>query len=798
MIRNYIKTAFRSLTKNKGFTAINVLGLALGLATCLLIVCYVVDELSYDNYNVKAERIYRVNNDIKFGGNTKSYATAAAIFGTSVKSNFPQVEQVVRFLDRGGANVKKDDQDIYEEKMIYADPSIFDVFTLPMTSGNPATALTEPHTIVINERTAEKYFKSTNVIGQVLTFNDTAQYKITGVIKDIPSQSHFNFDFFISISTLAESRGNSWFANNFNTYLLLKPGADYKKLEARFPEFVRKNASGQLLNMFNLTFDKLEKSGNYFNFSLTPLKQIHLQSNRIAELGINSNIQYIYVFSAIAIFILLIAAVNFMNLSTARSANRAREVGVRKVLGSSRTSLMVQFITESIILTFFATLIAVFLAWALLPLFNQVSGKQLMVTSQLLIWMIPALLVIVMVIGVLAGSYPAFFLSAFRPVNVLKGKISGGFKGVRLRSFLVVFQFSISIFLIIGTLVIYNQLKFIQSKDVGYDRDQVLIVRNGRFLGDQAKTFKQEIKKLPGVKNATLSTFLPTALARESTVIFKDPIQKQALSTQFWEVDEDYLNTLGMKLASGRNFSDQMLTDSSAVIINEAAAKLLGFSNPLNENIYEGKTPYHIIGVIKDFNFESLRNNVSPLMLRLAANRGKVAVRISTANIPFLLSQIGEKWKQLTPGHPFTYSFMDQDFNNIYNTEQRIGKIFISFSTLAILIACLGLFGLAAYAAEQRTKEIGIRKVLGATVANITAMLSKDFLMLVMLSIIIASPIAWYAMNKWLQDYANRINIGWPVFVFAGSIAVVIAFITISFQSIKAALANPVKSLRSE
>jgi putative ABC transport system permease protein len=798
MLKNYLKTAYRSLKKNRTFSIINILGLAFGLVACLLIVFYVFDELSYDSYNTKAGRIYRVNNDVKFAGNTKSYATSPAVMAGELKSTFPEIEQTVRFFDRGGFNVKKGDQNIYEEKMINVDPSIFTVFSLPMLYGNPATALLQPHTVVINQSTAQKYFNRTNVVGQILTFNDTALYKITGVIKDIPAQSHFNYDFLISLSTLRESNTNNWFNTDCNTYLLLKLGADYRKLEAKFPAFVRQNASGQLLNVFNLTFSKLTANGDYFRFDLTPLKQIHLRSNRIAELGANGNIQYVYIFLAIAILILLLACVNFINLSTARSANRAREVGVRKLLGSSRGYLVAQFLSESIILTFVATLIAVFTTWALLPEFNQLSGKHLIVTPHLMLYLVPGLFILVIAIGGLAGTYPAFVLSAFKPINVLKGKIMGSVQGVRLKGMLVVFQFSISVFLIIGTLVIYNQLKYIQSRDLGFNREQVLVVRNGRFLGEQAKIFKQMVKQLPGVENATLSTYLPTSLARASTILFKDPIQKQALSTQFWKVDADYLNTLGMKLASGRNFSDQMPTDSSAIIINETAARQLGFADPLNQNMYEGRTKYHIIGVIKDFNFESLRSNVTPLAFTLKYNRGKVAIRVNAANIPALIDQVGNIWRKLSPGHPFTYSFMDEDFNTIYNTEQRIGTIFIVFTSLAIIIACLGLFGLAAYAAAQRTKEIGIRKVLGADVVVIAAMLSKDFVRLVCIAILIASPLAWYAMNKWLQSFAYRVTLHWYIIALAGLAALLIAFITVSYQSVKAAIANPVKSLRSE
>src|ERR1022692_3654666 len=573
MIRNYIKTAFRSLLKNKGFTAINVLGLALGLATCLLIVFYVLDELSYDRYNIKADRIYRINNDIKFGGNENSYAVSPGPTAAALKNDFPEIEQVARFRSRGGNQVKKGNEDIHEDMMVYADNSIFDIFTLPMISGDPANALTEPNTIVITERIAKKYFDRTNVAGQVLIFNDNEPYKITGVIKDIPRQSHFNFDFFIAMPGLPESKESSWLSNNFNTYILLKSGADYKKLAAKLPEFIRRHAGPQFESILHLTFDKFVQSGDYFRLGLIPLKKIHLESNSVVELAANGNIQYVYIFSAIAIFILLIACVNFMNLSTARSSNRAREVGVRRVLGSPRKYLIAQFLTESIMVTLAAAVIAVFIALASLPLFNQMSGKELTITSQIITWLLPVLFVIIILIGILAGSYPALFLSAFQPIDVLKGKLAAGFKGGKLRSFLVVFQFAISIFLIIGTLVIYNQLHYIQSKDLGYNRDHILIVQNVNVLGSSAKTFKQEVLHLSGVENATLTGALPTADYGNSNAFFKNPVldQKNAVVTQQWDVDEDYISTLGIKMIAGRNFSKNMLTDSSALIINEAA-----------------------------------------------------------------------------------------------------------------------------------------------------------------------------------------------------------------------------------
>ncbi|RYU92429.1 FtsX-like permease family protein [Mucilaginibacter terrigena] len=807
MFKNYIKTAFRSLKKNKGFTIINVFGLALGLCVCMLIVFYVIDELGYDKFNTKADRIYRANDEIRFGGNTNSYAVSPAPMAQTFLNDFPEVELAVRFRDRGSFKVRKGDENVQEQHVLYADPQIFDVFTLPMLHGDPKTALKNPRSVVINETTAKKYFDTDDAVGKSLTLNDTLFYKVTGVIKDMPKQSHFNTDIFICMTDLAESKEDAWLSNNFNTYILLKPGADVNKLNAKLKGMVSKYVGGQLQAAVHMSYEDLEKGGSYFRVNLIPLKDIHLKSNREAELSGNGNIQYVYMFSAIAIFILLIACVNFMNLSTARSSNRAREVGVRKVLGSPRKYLIAQFLSESVMVTLFATIISVIGAWLLLPLFNQLADKQLGFTAATFAWLLPALLVTVLVIGCLAGSYPAFFLSAFQPVDVLKGKLSSGFKGGFLRSFLVVFQFSISIFLIIGTLVIYHQLKFIQSKDLGFNREQVMVINNANALGDRAKVLKEQLGQLPGVVSTTMTGYIPTSGWRNSTTFFQDANRdtKTALSTQVWDIDEDYIGTMGMKLLQGRNFSKGNKADSTALVINEAAVKRLGVKDPINKELYysmdnmaKNLKIYRIIGVVKDFNFNSLRENVTPVVFALQENRGSLAVRINTANTTGLIAQVKAKWHSVSPNQQLDYTFMDEDFERSYRTEQRMGGIFVAFTTMAIVIACLGLFGLAAYAAEQRTKEIGIRKVLGANVSIIVGMLSKDFIKLVLIAIVLASPLAWLAGRYWLQGFAYRDGIKWWIIAAAGTGAIVIAFITISFQSVKAALANPVKSLKSE
>jgi len=610
----------------------------------------------------------------------------------------------------------------------------------------------------------------------------------------------------VSMASNPEGHSTEWLRSDYNTYVLMRKGADYKRLETQFPQFLRKYSGGQMQQELNMSYDTFEKNGSFFRLNMMPLTDIHLHSNLTGELGINGNVEYVYIFSAIAIFILLIACVNFMNLSTARSANRAREVGVRKVLGSARKHLIFQFLAESTMVTFIAVIIALAAAMLILPAFNHFAGKNIVVNSHSLIWLAPSALIAILLIGFLAGLYPAFFLSAFNPMQVLKGKISAGFKGGALRSFLVVLQFSISIFLIIGTLVIYNQLHYIQNRDLGYNRNQVLIIQHAFELGDHAKTFKQEIKQLPGVTNATLSGYLPVKSTRGTGIFYKEAVAdpKQSLFPQIWSIDEDYISTLAMKIKSGRDFSAQMPSDSNAIVINETTAKFLGFTDPVNKVVYRSSggpnptyKPYTIIGMVKDFNFSSLRDNISPVVMQLNTDNSSLSIKVNTANIPALLSQIETKWKDFTPAH-FQYTFMDQDFDAMYRSEQRIGTIFIAFTTLAIVIACLGLFGLAAYAAEQRTKEIGIRKVLGASIANIAGMLSKDFIKLICIAIVISSPIAWYLMQKWLQDFAYRINIEWWVIAIAGFAAILVAFITISFQSVKAAVANPVNSLRSE
>jgi len=807
MIRNYLKTATRNLTKHKSFTTINILGLSIGLATCLSIILYVVDELSYDRYNANAERIVRVNLIARFGGTDQSYAGMPAPAAADIKSAFPEVENTTRLAIASlwrpeGFHVKKGDQTIQEDNIAWADPSLFSLFTLPMTEGNANTALVDPHSVVITESTARKYFgRTTNVVGQPLVVNDTITNIITGVIKDIPKQSHFNFDIFLAMSSLPASKDLYWGGGGINTYLLLRPGTNYKSLEPRISEMAMQKAEG----LYDGGVAAFEKSGNRIRADLSPLTSIHLHSNRQQETGRNGSSQYVFIFSAIAILILLIACVNFVNLSTARSQQRAREVGVRKVLGSRRTGLITQFLAESIVVTTISTILALLLTWLTLPLFNQLADKTLQFTPQTLTWLLPSAAALIIIVGLIAGSYPAFILSAFRPIDVLKAKFFKTAKGGSFRSLLVVVQFSISIFLIIGTLAIYTQLHYIQTRNLGYDRNQLLILKNTTPLSASAEVLKEKLKQINGVTSATLSNYLPTGEKRNRTALLPTSIydQKKAVILECWPVDEDYITTLGMQLKAGRNFSKQMATDDSAIILNESAARLFAIKDPQNQRLYRFPYPgpsqqYHVIGIIKDFNFNSLRENVTPLALKRGASYGALTLRVSTDNLPALIAQIKTAWTTVAPGQQLEYSFMDADFNAAYRSEQRVGTICFLFTALAIGIACLGIFGLAAYAAERRSKEISIRKVLGATVPAIIRMLSTDFIKLVAIAIGISTPLAWLAMQKWLQEFAYRAALPWWILAIGGLTAMLIALFAVSFQAVKAATTNPVESLRAE
>jgi putative ABC transport system permease protein len=807
MFRNYLKIGWRNLLKNKGFSIINITGLATGLACFVLISLYVVDELSYDKYNEKADQIYRINADINFGGNKLHLAVNSDPMGATLKRDYPQVEEFTRFYNSNGSKlIKKGNDYIEEQHVVHADSTLFNVFTLPAVAGDTKTALDEPNTVVITESTAKKYFGSVDAVGKTIEADKTP-YKVTAVIKDIPHNSHFNFDFIFSMKNVTDYQWGNYLSHNFQTYIVLKKGTDYKAFEKNFAQVIDKYilpAAKQFMQINSM--EEFKKAGNKLEYSLMPLTDIHLKSDRFPELGVNGNMQYVYIFGAVAIFVLLIACVNFMNLSTARSASRAKEVGIRKVLGTERRSLISQFLTESTIMVVISLVLALLIAALVLPYFNNIAAKSLSIKNLLDPRILVFLVALPFAVGLLAGFYPAFFLSGFQPIKVLAGKGSSALKKNHLRSTLVVFQFATSIILIIGTIVVYRQLNYIQTKNLGFNKDQVLVIGTGALDG-KVEAYKNEILGLAGVKMASVSGFLPVENSGRNDNTFSSEAvmsSENGVSMQRWAVDYNYINTLGMQIIKGRNFSKEFGSDSSAVILNETAARLFGFNgDPVGKKIYtfgDNNTPisYNVVGIVKNFHFESLRQNIGPLGMMLGKSTWLTSFKVDTKNIQGLVKQAEVKWKAMSPGMPFSYRFLDQDFDNMYRSEQRVGKIAITFAILAIVIACLGLFGLATYMAEQRTKEIGIRKVLGASVTTLAGMLSKDFLKLVIISFCIAVPLSWWAMYKWLQDFAYRVNISWWIFLLAGVVAVLIALVTVSFQAVKAALANPVKSLRTE
>ena len=813
MLKNYFKVALRNLWKSKGFTAINIIGLAAGLGVCLLIVLYVLDELSYDRYNVNAERIYRIDADLYFNSTQFNAAVAPKPMAPTLVKDYPDFLAMVRFNNLGDVMVKKGNSWIQDHHSVWVDSTFFKVFTVPMIYGDPNTALNEPHSLVIDETTAKRYFNTTDVVGKILELQDHKVCKITGVIRDIPQQSHFHFSFIRPLRDGYNQNDNDdWLSNNYQSYVLVRPDVSRETLQTHLNQTANINLGRQLQAALHASMEDLRKQGSHFRYQLMPLTDIHLHSDKSAELEPNGSVNYVYIFSFIAILILVIACVNFMNLSTARSAGRAKEVGIRKVAGSTKTNLIFQFLTESVLLSLISAILAIGLALLLMPMFNTLAGKELHAGMLFSGRILSILALLVIVVGCLAGSYPAFYLSSFQPIKVLKGSIATGFKGSLLRSILVVGQFWISICLIIGTLVIYRQLNYIRTREVGFNRDQVLLIKNAYTAGDPVLTFKKEIKQIAGITNATLSGDIPSegntysqnGWFRDASLNARDVV---VLTNMF--VDEDYVPTLGMKMAKGRNFDPKSFpTDSTGIVINEAAAQLLGWKEPLNEKLYRpnfrdsaGKLTsqeYHVVGIVKDFNFNSMHEKVLPMIMQLSDNRGILAIHFQGGNIPSLVHQVEMRWDKMAGGVPFAYTFMDNDFNKLYQADQQTGQVFITFAIFAIFIACLGLFGLVTYAAEQRTKEIGIRKVLGASTGGLMTLLSKDFVKLVLIASLIAFPVAWWAMNQWLQSFAYRIGISWWIFVVAGLTAILIAMVTVTTQTIRAALANPVRSLRSE
>ena len=793
MLKNYFKIAFRNLWRHRVFSLINILGLTVGMTACFLIFLYVRFELSYDKFHSKGDRIYRIICDIKTPTETMKPGGPSWAVGPHLMGGFPQVEAAVRTTD-DELLVRKGNVKFQEKKSLWADSSFFQVFDFKLIKGNPHTALNDPLNVVFSESAVKKYFGNTDPIGQtILLTGDGFTAKVTGVMKDIPENSMIQADMLVSMNTLTRKLNpnldNQWGNYGNRTYVLLKPGANAAAFEKQIPAFLEK-MNGTEMKQLNM----------YPTLMLEKFPEAYLHSTR--NDSNSGSIKNVYIFSIVAIFILLIACFNFVNLTTARSAERAKEVGIRKVVGAGRRQLTAQFIGESVMICIIAFILTLGAAALLLPSFNLLAGKTL---SKGIFdnWQFIGILFLASIgIGLLAGIYPALVLSSFKPVTVLKGRFATGTKGILLRKGLVISQFTISIALIISTIIVYLQMNFMRSQDLGFSKDQMMVINSN---GDPARdAFMHAVEGLPNVKSVSMSSSVPGGGNMGAySKIQNAKGEMQIANLDLYFVDFDYLKQFNIKMAAGRMFSRQFMTDTTqAMILNESAVKSFHYKSAqdavgrdFNQWGRQGK----IIGVIKDFHFKSLQEEIKPLSMRIEPNGcSLVSIKVSGNNLPFTISAIENKWNALIPARPFSYFFLDEFFDEQYKSEQRFGKLFLNFAILAIIISCLGLLGLASYSTMQRTREIGIRKVLGATIPNIVNLLSRDFLTLVGIAIIIASPIAWFAMHKWLQDFAYRIPISWWIFAVAAVAATIIAILTVSFQAIKAAVANPVKSLRTE
>lgn len=806
MIRNFLKIGVRNLVKQRFYSIINITGLSVGIACCILILMLVNNELSYDRYHEKADRIYQVGFSGKLGENEFNGAQVGAPVGKVLKENYPEVENFVRFRQMGNFLMKIGDKSFREEHVLFTDSTIFDIFSFDLIKGNPKTALKEPNTLVLDETTAKKYFGDEDPMGKTIFVDNGADYIVTGIMKDMPDNSHFKTNVFLAMVSRNLGNDNYWLSMNFQTYILLAEGAKKEDLTAQFPKMIETYCGPELMQFMNITIPEFEAQGNRLGFLVEPLTDIYLKTELGEQLGPVGDIKYVYIFSAIAMFILLIACINFMNLATARSANRAKEVGVRKALGSQKRQLVFQFITESIIISLIAVTAALLIAMIVLPAFNNLASKSLVMPFGS-IYFLPILLVFGIFIGVLAGSYPAFYLSAFNPVKVLKGAKQSGNKGGSLRSSLVVFQFAISIILVVGTLVIYNQLNYVQQKKMGYNKEQVLLIEEMWVLGKKSQTMKERVEEIPGVVKSTVTNFLPVPSSRSNTVMHPEgkATTDNSFLLQNWQIDFDYISTMGMEIVAGRDFSRDFPSDSSAMILNERAIKDFGWEeDPIGKRVSMGHNDdgsedvFTVVGVVKDFNYESLRQDIEPLAMRIGNYGGYLAIRLNTNNIKEVVGSVEKIWTEMSGGQPYAYTFMDDEFNSTYENDQRVGNIALVFASLAIFIACLGLFGLAAFTTEQRSTEIGVRKVLGASVSSIVMLLSKEFGKLVLIAVLISTPIAWYVMDNWLSEFAYRIDLSIWIFIIAGGLALIVAWVTMGYQCIKAAIANPVDAIKQE
>jgi putative ABC transport system permease protein len=779
------------------------MGLAVGMASFIIIMLWVIDELSFDKFNLESSRIVRTNIIYSMEGNEHNLVICPPIMGPAIKDEFAEVENFVRFRDYGRNIIQFDDKSFTERNVLFADSTIFDVFTIHLTKGNPKTSLKAPNTVTISESMAKKYFGTDNPLGKILRFNNRSNFEVTGVFKDIPKNSHFQSDFIASLYSNDEYNSTSWLDFDFQTYILLKENTDQNAFEKKLTMLIDKYFSAEISQRFEVPWEKIKESGSWFSIKAQKLTDIHLHSNSKGELAVNGDIKYVYIFVTIAIFILLLACINFINLSTAKSLERLKEVGMKKVFGVKKMVLIKDFLLESFIAILIALIVALILVEVLLPFFNSLSSKSLHLTY-FNPFMLLGLLALIVLTSIIAGSYPAFYLSSFQPISALKSEITKGKNKTTLRSILVIGQFVISIGLLTSSFIVQQQMKYIQKRELGFGKENLISIWNTYLLGKSIDTFKEELLNNPNIKSATMSSYLPIPSQRSSSSLFKDGVRTVDVSeSQLWRVDYDYLQTIGLEIVKGRGFSKEFITDSKATIINEAATRYFGWDDPIGKNIgvprEEQIAVYNVIGVVKDFNYESVHAPVEPLALFLGKSTGIITILLeSKADIKSSISYLESMWKKYATDQPFEFTFFDDQLNQLYKPEVRLGKILTTFTFLAFLISCLGLLGLAIFAAEIRKKEVGIRKIMGASVGRLVFLLSYDFTKLVIWAFIIACPISFFIMSKWLENFAYKTNISIWIFVLTGLLSYFTALIAILIKTYRAASSNPIQTLRNE
>jgi putative ABC transport system permease protein len=807
MLRNYYLTAIRNLLKHKSYFFLNMSGLAIGIASFIFIVLYLFNELSYDRFHDRAENIYRIHVQGQMMGQTLDMAATAAPMAQALLNDYPEVEQVTRVKESGAWFIGYENRKFNEDGVLFADSTFFDVLDFKLISGDPKKALVKPKSMVITKSYAKKYFGNEDPMGKRVTVEqDTTFYEITGVMEDVPDNSHMKFDMMCSRSTYKQWDNQFWVSHNDYTYVRLNKDANVKDFETKLDQIVDKYVGPQISKFLGTTMEEWESAGNSFGYYLMPLVDIHLHSDVDEELEANSHFSYIYIYALIAIILLFIAIINFVNLATAQSASRAKEVGVRKVMGSDRHSLIYQFIFESIIVALLATTLAAVVVIALTPQYETLIDKSLAIDLSTSYLSIFVLLGLALIIGVLAGFYPAFVLAGFQPTEVLKGRVKAGAKSGGLRNLLVVIQFTASIIIIVGTMVVYNQIGFMLNKNLGFDKEQILVVRRPDVLRKNLETFKNEVLQIPGVESVANANSIPgKSRYSNNAKMSEDEPDAPYLLQENW-VSFGYAELMGLELVEGRFFSKDHPSDSNATIINETAAKTLGWDNPIGKSFIQTnqdgtvrKQP--VIGVVKDYNIKSLHSAVEPTMINLMPGNweGFLLAKLSNSqNVRETIGKMQETWYKYSYNKPFQYFFFDDDYAKLYKSESTTRNVFTVFAVLSIFIACLGLIGLITFTTSIRKKEIGIRKVMGAGTVNLIMLLSKEFVKLIAIATLISWPFAYYAATYWLQNFADRLSISPWFFVLATFFVMLMGAIAISFQTIKTSLANPTESLRQE